>query len=432
MMNRTTSTSSERRTELLIFLLFLAIRGLFMVVTSNMGLDLDRDNARYDTQSTGILNGDYDLETEYFITAPFYPYTQALFKLLFGDSWTLALGAVQLLLCALTGVYLRRIALMLFDRRVAFVATALYAVFPLTLLWVGTRAQDMPFQIALIFALQALMKAVHADDLRRTLLAASLFAITFLIKSHILLFAPFIPLYCWLNQKATPTRRLLHIGVFIATCFVFTLPYGLYNLRKHDMYVLSSTGQGGFFLVGHNDDVYHFIVDPPPLGSTEHRRIFNMQYRIMDELADTLAGLPHKQRQEVMLQAGIDWCRKNPSELAELSAYDLFYFLLPGVNPHHYSTMNWSAMLAISLPIYLLAYAGLFMALRERSRAHSWVLGLLLSMVAFSVVFYVQNRFRTITLEPFYLIYAAFATVRLARRLGLAKRWAVLSGPVKA
>ena len=89
-------------------------------------------------------------------------------------------------------------------------------------------------------------------------------------------------------------------------------------------------------------------------------------------------------------------------------------------------------MLAISLPIYLLAYAGLFMALRERSRAHSWVLGLLLSMVAFSVVFYVQNRFRTITLEPFYLIYAAFATVRLARRLGLAKRWAVLSGPVKA
>ncbi|MBK8613979.1 MAG: glycosyltransferase family 39 protein [Flavobacteriales bacterium] len=432
MMDRTTTTTSERRTELLIFLLFLAIRGVFLVVTSNMGLELDRDNVRYDKQSTGILNGDFDLETQYFITAPFYPYTQALFKLLFGGYWTLALGAVQLLLCALTGVYLRRIALLLFDRRVALVATVLYAVFPLTLLWVGTRAQDMPFQIALIFALHALMKAVRADDLRRTLLAASLFAITFLIKSHILLFAPFIPLYWWLNMKATPTRRTLHIGVYVATCFVFTLPYGLYNLKKHDMYVISSTGQGGFFLVGHNDDVYRFIVDPPPLGSAEHRRIFNMQYRIMDDLADTLATLPHKQRQEVMLQAGIDWCRKHPSELAELSAYDLFYFLLPGVNPHHYTMMNWLAMLAISLPIYLLAYAGLIMALREGFRVHSWILGLLLSMIAFSVVFYVQNRFRTITLEPFYLIYAAFATVRLARRFGLAKRWPALIEPVKA
>ncbi len=413
----------ERRTELRIFLLCLVVRALFMLVSTHYGLDLDRDNKRYDEQSSGILQGNFDLETQYFITAPFYPYTQALFKAVFGGGWTWALGAAQLFLCALSGVYVRRIALMFFDRRVGNVAALIYAVFPLTLIWVGTRAQDMPFQLALIFSLHALLRAVRADDLRRTAIAAVLFAITFLIKSHILLFAPFVPLYWWMNSPATRKRRVVHFALFASVCLTLTFPYGLYNLKKHDMYVISSTGQGGFFLVGHNDDVYDFIVHPPPLGSPEHKRIFDMRYRIMDDLRDTLEGMPHKQRQEVMLHAGLDWCRKNPGKLARLSAYDLFYFLLPGVNYHHYSMVNWLAMFICSLPLYMLAYLGIFRALRRDFRTHQWILWLIFSMILFSVVFYVQNRFRTITLEPYYIIYASAAAIWLADRYRLTERF---------
>lgn len=427
-----TSVRPDRRTERIIFLAALIVRGAFLLATIALGIGFDQDNQRYDEQSTGILAGDLDLETEYFITAPLYPYTQALFKYVLGQGWLVGLTLAQLLLCAWSAVYLWRIASRFFDRRVALVAATVYVVFPLTLIWVGTPAQDMPFLIALIFALHALFKAVHSDQLGRTIAAASLFAITFLIKSHILLFAPFIPIYWWWNCGATPRRRILHITAFVATCCAFTLPYGLYNLRQHGLYVISSTGQGGFFMVGHNEDVYRFIVDPPPLGTPEHRRIFNMQYRIMDELRDTLATLPHKEKQAVMLHAGLDWCRANPGKVAELSAWDLAYFLLPGVNPHHYGKATWAALFVISLPLYLLAYAGVWLALRENFRKHSWILALMLAMTVFSVVFYVQNRFRTITLEPYYIIYASFALVRLARRLGLQRRWPALTGAVMA
>jgi hypothetical protein len=51
-------------------------------------------------------------------------------------------------------------------------------------------------------------------------------------------------------------------------------------------------------------------------------------------------------------------------------------------------------------------------------------------MVLFSVVFYVQNRFRTITLEPFYLIYAAYAATLLAERWRLFQRFPRLTEAV--
>ncbi len=431
-MDATVPLPDERRLTRWIFIVCLAVRALFLVATARLDLDLDRDNKRYEQQSESILHGNYDLETQFFITAPFYPFTQAFFKFAFGAWWTWAIGAVQLLLCAWSGVVLHRLAGLLFDRRVALLTAALYAVFPLTLLWVGTRAQDMPFQIALIFALHALVKAAQRDRFGLTAVAAVLFSITFLTKSHILLFSPFIPLYLWLNLRAAPRRKVAHAALFAGICGAATLPFGLYNLKHHGLYVISSTGHGGHFLTGHNEDVYRFIVDPPPLGSPEHRRIFNMQYRVMDEIADTLAMLPHKGRQDLYLAKGLEWCEANPGKLAALSAYDLYYFLLPGVNPHHYGRSTWLAMFLLSLPLYAFAYAGLWMALREAFRKHSWMLGLFLSMLAFSVVFYVQNRFRTITLEPCYLMYAAFALVRLARRTGLRKRWPALSEPVPA
>lgn len=422
----------ERRTELLIFLACLLIRAMFMVVANALEIDLEHDNKRYDDQSDAILQGNFDLETQFFISAPFYSFAQALFKLVFGSYWSIAIGIVQLLLCAWSGVVLYRLARLLFDGRVALVAASVFAVFPLTLVWVGTASQDMPFQIMLIFSLHALLAAIRADDLKRTAMAAVLFSITFLTKSHILLFAPFIPLYWWMNATTSRVRKVSHLALFIAINVVSTLPFGLYNLERHGLYVISSTGHGGHFLTGHNEDVYRFIVDPPPLGSPEHRRIFNMDYTVLHEIEDSLKTLDHKGKQALYLSKGLEWCRANPGKFVELSVFDLGYFLLPGVNPHHYGRMSWAAIFLLSLPLYLLAYAGIWTALREGFRKHSWILWLFLSMVAFSVGFYVQNRFRTITLEPFYIIYASFAFLRLARKLGAARRWPALAAAVEA
>ncbi len=418
---------TERRTERWILVAFLVVRLVFIGISEKLHLDLDRDNERYDQQSTAILHGDLDLETPLFITSPFYSYYQALHKILFGEHWRFSLGLVQLLLASLSGVVLYRIARHLFDRRVALISAVIYCVFPLTLLWVNTLAQDMPFQLHLIFFIYSLFLMMDRRSWRWTVLSASLFALTFLTKSHILLFAPFIPVIIWRGMNAYGRTRLAHIAVFVSVSFVWTLPYGLYNLKKHDMYVLSSTGQGGHFITGHNEDVYTFIVHPPPLGSPEHRRIFNMDYTILRELDDTLRTLSHKEKQRLYLREGLRWCEENPGKCAELAGFDLYYFLLPGVNYHHYSRTNWLAMFLCSLPLYALAYVGIFRALKRDFRTHQWILWLVVSMILFSVGFYVQNRFRTITLEPYYIIYASASLVWLVDRYGLTKRIPLLA-----
>ncbi|MBK6543531.1 MAG: hypothetical protein IPG10_20125 [Flavobacteriales bacterium] len=180
--------------------------------------------------------------------------------------------------------------------------------------------------------LYVLLNALERDSWKWTAFAASLFAITFLTKSHILLFAPFVPLIMWVNMRGSAARRIMHASLFAAISFAFTLPYGLYQYNKHGQYVLSSTGQGGHFLWGHNEDTYRFIVDPPPMGSDEHRRMLNMDFHVVRELKDTLASVGVKERQPIFMNAALQWCRANPDKVRKLALYDLYYFLMPGVN----------------------------------------------------------------------------------------------------
>ncbi len=424
---------TDRTWELRIFLICLLVRLAFIGVSEKLGLDLDRDSAIYDAQSDAVLaHGDFDFQAPQFTMAPLYASYQALHKWLFGGYWKWSLGLIQLLLSALSGVIIFRIAKRLFDRPTALISAAVYAVFPLTLVWVNTFAQDMPFQINLIFFLYVLMMALEKENWGWTGLAASLFAITFLTKSHILMFAPFVPLIMWFNMKGTALRRIAHAGLFAMVSFAFTLPYGLYQYNKHGQYVLSSTGQGGHFLWGHNEDTYRFIVDPPPLGSDEHRRILNMDFNVLHELEDTLSKVGVKQRQLIYMEAARKWCRENPSKVWKLAVYDLWYFLFPGVNYHHYSFTNWLITFLLSVPIYFLGYIGIVRALCMNWRKHLFIVGLIVCMLVLSVGFFVQNRFRTITLEPYYIIYAGATAVWLTRRWKLADRyprWAAFLGP---
>ena len=399
---------SESQILWIVFFAFLIVRVLFVFVSGYDNFELFDDTSRYNQQSDAILAGEYNLLSEnldqlesLFITAPFYPYFQAFFKLIFGSYWIFALEATQILLSSLSGVFLYKIAKIIWDRNdVAIIASAIYCFYPLTLWYVHTFGQDMPFQYHFIFTVFFLLKAVYKNHFPSLIISAVLFSITFLTKSHILLFAPFIPLFIFLSKNKTFRQKLIYTAVFSTICLVFTLPYGLYNLKANGVYVISSSGQGSFFLIGHNDDMYKGIVSPPRTAAI-------MDYEVITRLKPKREGLTHSEIQAMYFDEGIKWCLENPRKFLLLKAYDLYYFLMPGVNPNYYSFNQWLASFIISLPVYIFAYAGIFLSLKQNFRKHFWILGLFLSMVIFSVGFYVQNRFRTITIEPFYILYAA-------------------------
>lgn len=405
---------SETQILWMIFLTFLAVRILYVLLSGHDSFELQPDTYRYDRQSNAILGGDYNLLEPLFITAPFYPYFEAFFKLVFSSHWILALQTAQILLTSLSGVFLYKIAKIIWHRRdVSLVAAGFYCFYPFTFWWVHTFAQDMPFQYQLIFSVYFLLKSVYKNHFPSLIICAVLFSITFLTKSHILLFAPFIALFIFLARNQTVGRKFLYVAAFTAICLTFTLPYGLYNLKANGVYVISSTGQGGFFLTGHNDDIYKAVVSPPPQKSPEAQRLANLEYDVFRELESRKQGMTHAEVQKMYFDAGVKWCLENPRKVVVLSFYDLYYFLMPGLNPNWYSSTQWLLSLLISAPLYLPAYFAIGWSCVKDFRKHFWIFGLFLSMVVFSVGFYVQNRFRTITIEPFYLLYAALPAADL-------------------
>ena len=67
----------------------------------------------------------------------------------------------------------------------------------------------------------------------------------------------------------------------------------------------------------------------------------------------------------------------------------------------------------IFAPLYVLAYLGIIKSIKLNFEKHNWILTLFIAMLVFSVVFSFESRFRTVTLEPFYSIYAAFSAYHL-------------------
>jgi hypothetical protein len=399
---------SETRILWTIFFAFLIVRVSFVLLSGYDNFELFDDTSRYNLQSDAILAGKFNLlsndlnELEsLFITAPFYPYLQALFKLLFGSYWILAFQTTQILLCCLSGVFLYKTAKIIWNRDdVAIIASAIYCFYPLTLWWVHTFGQEMPFQCLLIFTVFFLLKAVYKNHFPSLIISAVLFSSAFLTKSHILLFAPFIPLFIFLAENKTLKQKLAYAAAFSIICFVFTLPYGLYNLKVNGVYVISSTGQGTLFLIGHNDDMYKAIVSPPRAAAI-------MGYEVISRLKARSENLTHSEIQKLYFDEGIKWCLENPQKFLKLKIYNLYYFLTPGLNPNYYTFNRWLAAFIISFPVYIFAYFGIFSSLKQNFRKHFWILGLFVSMIIFSVGFYVQNRFRTVTIELFYILYAA-------------------------
>ena len=337
-------------------------------------------------------------------------------KLLLGLYWSLGLILSQIILSSLSGVYLYKIVKLLFhDVRIATCAVAIYAIFPMTLWYVNTFSQETLFQCLFIFSVYYLIAAYKYQNMQALIFSAIFFSLAYLTKSHILLFALFIPLLFLLHIK--PIKKAIKFSlIYTCICIIFSLPYGLYNKHQNNSYVLSSNGAGILFYLGNTNAGYISIVDVPEKGSSDYFKMKDITntagyFNGQPARYDSIMSLPQSIKQKVFFSDAMSWLKNNPSKLLVLKLYDIFYFLLPGVSYRHYPTKEWIISFLLSLPIYVLAYAGIIINLRKNFKKHFFILALFLTMVLFSVVFYVQNRFRTITIEPFYIIYASSAAI---------------------
>jgi len=375
------------------------------------------DWPRYNSQSDEILKGNFNLETQLFITAPLFSYVVAFCKLIFGASYAWFLEFLQISLSSLSVIFLALTADELFrSSRVTLLTAISFSIYPITLYWVHVFGQETFFQAFLIIGMSYLVKFLRNRD-EITIIKASLFlSLTLLTKSHIQLVFPFLVLSIIVtspNIKAS----IRPIGFMLLTVITLTMPYGIYNKLENGTYVISSSGGGGFFLTGHNEDAYAAIVEPPPLGSDEWRRLAAMDFRIYSELEPKLRDKTHAEKQAVYFQAGLEWSQKNLSKSVELAIINFKNYIQPGFHKGHQDPKLWLISFLLAAPVFALAYFEIIRSVRNDWLAHTEVASLFLTMLAFSVIFYSQNRFRVITIEPWYLMYACSGLVFLYERI---------------
>jgi hypothetical protein len=390
-----------------VFVLCFTVRFIWTYLSGHDHLELNNDagwiRGLADQTASGYVN--YDIGR--FIVSPLYPIIAAVFELLFGPWWIIALAFFQVALAAWSGVWLCRLALLVFNKETAFITVILFAFFPLTFWWTGTLATESVFQAFLIGAILFLARHVREASQSDLIWSATLFSLAYLTKSHILLFAPLLALYLWINRTGF-RQGVADISIYAFVCLSFSLPYGYHTLHTQGIYVISSNGGPFHFYTGNSEFGYRSIVAVPAQGTEAFGAMQNFDLAYFNgEVHNSLISLPQVSKQKWFLEESLNWISNNPGKWLQLKLYNLGFFLLPGVSFRHYPLVAWAGTFIISLPVYFFAYRELWGLRKRRQKIHAWFVYLFFVMMFFSVFFYVQNRFRTITLEPFYLLFAA-------------------------
>jgi hypothetical protein len=237
---------------------------LLWALFSGLGPENGADFDRYDTLSNNILVGDFNLETKLFIVAPLFPYALALAKLIFGANWFVGLGLIQILISSASVVCLAKAANLIFHKRtIAITAGLLYALCLPTIYYTHLPSQESLFQSLFVISFYWLCRYSSSPSSPALAGFSIAFTLALLTKSHVIIMVPLVLAFIILKRKEA-IKALIDAVILFAIIGLLTLPYGLYNLSANGSYVISSSGSGGFFLTGHNDDFYQWLVNTPP------------------------------------------------------------------------------------------------------------------------------------------------------------------------
>ena len=273
---------SERFQIILIFCIAFIFRYLFSLFSGIDNFD-GPDNYRYLLQSDSILKGRFNLEEKLFITAPLFPYLLALFKFVFGASYVIALEIFQITLSSISVIMLMQTAYVIFkDQRIRLLVGIAMSIYPITLYYVHQFSQESIFQSLFIISIYYYSVFFTKEQIKDLILFSVFFALALLTKSIILIIFPFL-MISLLFKFQISRKKIFQICCSISIIFLMTAPYGIYNKVVNNSFVIASSGQGGHFLTGHNDDFYTYVVNPPPNDSSEYQRLKNMDYKIFEK-----------------------------------------------------------------------------------------------------------------------------------------------------
>ncbi|MBL7816367.1 MAG: glycosyltransferase family 39 protein [Saprospiraceae bacterium] len=407
--------------KLLIYCLNIrAVFTLALIIRLLLSPESHVDEQRYLWLSDQIVAGNFDLDAGSFLCAPFFPYFLASLKIISPQYWSPWLFICQALLSSLCVFCLYQMALWLFNNKnIALLSGFIYAVYLDAFMYVRLIGQETCFQSFLIFSLYFLFDFIISNNGWRLVLSAVFFSLSFLTKSFILFWSPFIVLFIFLQKNFSIQQKIRFSFLYALVCLIFTLPIGMYNLNKHGLYTLSSNGGSFLFWVGNSEYAYTAAVLKkdyaevyPEMAARDE--VYQM-HNLVPPTADLNKFLTARKTwgtvqdiQNKFGQAAWKWVFDNPKKFWILRGYNFVRFLIPGSKSPNAALFTLFFTFLSAGILYVAAFLGMIKCLNKQFTKHNWILTLYLTMLIFSIIFGTYIRFRTVTIDSFLILYASF------------------------
>jgi 4-amino-4-deoxy-L-arabinose transferase-like glycosyltransferase len=332
--------------------------------------------------------------------------------------WLFLYGLHLAMLC-LGGVYFYKLALFLADQRWAFLAAALYIIWPSHLVFLSPSLAKFTAETLveplLVVAYYLLLKP--SDSVGNRILAGVVLGACLLTRVYLVLVLAALIGLSLLIRNAHFRKRVIFAAIVAA---LILLPWPIRNYLVFGDFSLSS--QGGIQLwLGNNaeargsidgrmyDEGYNRPQDFPLLRQLEEKYPGIVR----------MAGYDETQAKDILRKEAVSWMKDHPAALARLWMKKLAITLYPA-NFGSYNKVN-----ILTAGVFLLFVPGLLLYLRQcaKGQAAPEFLSFTVPVVCLclvNVLFFAEYRTRLL-MEPFMMLFAVYGAQQLWERIALSR-----------
>lgn len=284
------------------------------------------------------------------------------------------------------------------------VTAALVAVYPNVLYYAIHFSSEPLFTVFLLLAVWQFIRGLRSERLGHYAASGALLGLSALTRPASFYFLPFFALVALMVPRQRWAGRVWRIAV-MAVCLLLPIaPWAIRNYAVHGRNVLLASNGGSTFWGANNA----IVRDTPRYhGDWITTEAMGDQKRLVHAVPNEV------DRDRLEWQFGKDFVRQHLADMPRLVWYKLYWLWTPASRTPN-AAFNWIHLLTYgaALPFMI---AGFVLLVRQRGIRDDVLLSIVAPIVATTaatVVFYGSARFRS-TIEPFLLIFAAVALLRL-------------------
>lgn len=307
-----------------------------------------------------------------------------------------ALRIVQCLIGAATVYLIYLLAMLIYNKRTALVAGAIYAVYPYFVFLPGTILASTWFGFLLVAATLIFVKGLMLENKWLILSGGLVMGYATLVRPSALLLI--LPVILWLIVNIIDRKKALSYSAAVLILFTaVVVPWMARNYQQLGTFGLSTNGGRNLWLGNNERTTPHTGSNLPPSKEIEMKL----------KTAKT-----EREKDEIYSQAAIAYIKNHPLRTAELFLKKAFYFWRWDPSPTtegyvHQNRLHWWVSVLSFGPIFVMALIGFFYSPKNTKKILLLFVFYAAAFTLLHAVYFPKVRFR-LPIDQFLIVMAGY------------------------